>query len=337
MFKTLILAAALASTAAQAQDTDFHVQYVGNLDIYSGKYSVLNGQVNWHYNPANQPNGMSEAIFVKIAAQAASAWEHVCNVHFNYQGLSTNNPTAQGISNASTYQFTYGWSAFTSPYVGYGAYTSPYVGGPAQSPYIIGANIALNTDSWFDAATHLGSLEGELTHEMGHALGLAHSDKQASVMFANPYNSLLYMQTLRQDDIDGCVALYGPPTTPVAIIPPATDVGGSVTTTAPTTTTTTTPTTTPPTTTVPAYFPTTPTAIGDFVFNWAEKTYPTVFKPATYSITLNGYYYRYYKGTDNYLAINVATGQMYAVGAMTGWQQTDIGTGVSWANKAAGK
>ena len=48
-----------------------------------------------------------------------------------------------------------------------------------------------------------------MTHEIGHAIGLSHSNQSASVMYANPYHSVNYMRTLRGDDAEGCAALYG--------------------------------------------------------------------------------------------------------------------------------
>ena len=47
-----------------------------------------------------------------------------------------------------------------------------------------------------------------LVHELGHVLGLGHSDHPYSLMYANPYNDLLF---LTDDDIEAAQAIYGVP------------------------------------------------------------------------------------------------------------------------------
>lgn len=54
-------------------------------------------------------------------------------------------------------------------------------------------------------------LVGTLVHEIGHLLGLGHSDHPQSVMYANPYNHLVHPY---EDDIRAMQVLYGPPLRP---------------------------------------------------------------------------------------------------------------------------
>lgn len=48
-----------------------------------------------------------------------------------------------------------------------------------------------------------------MTHELGHVIGVGHSNVSASVMFADPYHDVAYMGILRGDDANACADLYG--------------------------------------------------------------------------------------------------------------------------------
>ena len=65
----------------------------------------------------------------------------------------------------------------------------------------------------------------------------------------------------------------------------------------------------------------------DCVFNWAEKTYPSLLAPPASSITNLPYYYRYYSGANAYLGVSSADRHVYYyaagllrdVGALSDW------------------
>ena len=64
-------------------------------------------------------------------------------------------------------------------------------------------------ESWTDqAAAGRIRLLNVATHEIGHLLGLDHSDVQDAIMFAFYADNV---DSLRQDDVNGIQALYGPP------------------------------------------------------------------------------------------------------------------------------
>ena len=53
----------------------------------------------------------------------------------------------------------------------------------------------------------------------------------------------------------------------------------------------------------------------DCFFNWAERTYPSLFAPAgSPSATLGAYYYRYFSHTNAYLATSSADNHVYYLG-----------------------
>ena len=51
-----------------------------------------------------------------------------------------------------------------------------------------------------------------MTHEWGHAIGLAHSNTESAIMAGPPYTSYNSLNVPQPDDIRGCRCLYGLPT-----------------------------------------------------------------------------------------------------------------------------
>jgi hypothetical protein len=70
----------------------------------------------------------------------------------------------------------------------------------------------------------------------------------------------------------------------------------------------------------------------DCVLNWAEKTYPAFFAPATSSITVAPYYFRYYTATATYLGFSSANGHLYYFSGATGL--LDLGPQANWQSVA---
>jgi endo-1,4-beta-xylanase len=72
------------------------------------------------------------------------------------------------------------------------------------------------------------------------------------------------------------------------------------------------------------------TSFSDCLFNWAERTYPALFAPATTSNTLTPYYYRYYSQTSAYLAISSADNHVYYLGSISNNAILDVGPLTTW-------
>ena len=68
----------------------------------------------------------------------------------------------------------------------------------------------------------------------------------------------------------------------------------------------------------------------DCLFNWAERTYPTLFSPTAASNTLAPYYYRYYSQTNAYLATSSADNHVYYLGPISNNAVLDVGALPTW-------
>ena len=263
MHKLVYAILLLAATASPAQDFKSYPllaerespQYVLGSSIQSWP----GGQINWYYNPQNQPANLSTSAVVTAIQRAAARWSGMCRITFNYLGLTSTPPNLDGAASTVDQVNVFGWDVLRGENAAYSAVTKSWWIGSG----LIDADIVMNTAQFWT----LTDLEGIMTHELGHALGLSHSDVFASVMFAEPYHSTRYMLTLRGDDANGCAVLYGAATT----------------------------------------------ADSNRAFNWAEAVYAQYLSPnAAASGTLEGYYYRYYSGTQSY--VGTRDGTVYYMG-----------------------
>lgn len=222
-----IAAAALAilsATAAHADpdsitiDNDLVITNTGPTKeraqyVHSGTPAIA-GTYKWYFNTDNFPTGpnaqgyqgLAEALTVDgvvgMIQLAMSRWSQMCNVQFQYMGLTSAQVNVNDGIN------TIGFASFAriAPGIGYAAGAAfPFVSGNTLTDADIGINIDNHTTGYWDQR----GIDGLISHEVGHVLGLAHSDVQASVMFSNPINGNQYMQRLRADDVAACTAIYG--------------------------------------------------------------------------------------------------------------------------------
>jgi hypothetical protein len=74
---------------------------------------------------------------------------------------------------------------------------------------VVDGMINMNDDALWEASYSINSIyntDSTLVHELGHIIGLGHSNVPLSTMYANPYNSIIFLQT---DDIRAAQVLYG--------------------------------------------------------------------------------------------------------------------------------
>jgi predicted Zn-dependent protease len=171
----------------------------------------LNNTVSWYYNSAGMPANFSKSQVLSIIQSSMNYWSSVCNIKWTYMGESTKSSEENNIDNANIV----GWGRAN----GATGITFSYMRSTKLNNVsvlsIYESDVNLSTSDIRDTTT----LRGVLNHELGHVLGLAHSDVSESIMFANPYHAVDYLLTLRQDDISGCVGLYGPANTVVMPTP----------------------------------------------------------------------------------------------------------------------
>lgn len=217
----LIVSMLLGPVGASQAATRVQPQYLGISDSF-GRWP--DATVNYVYNPTNKPAIFSDdAYTLSLIQQAMAEWENVSGIHFVYQGTDSNaviDDDTDGI-------VVFGWADIGS--AGLGGYnsscTSLDITAAGYCPYTDGS-VKLNytTVDWDkgDAEFTASYFKQVVTHEIGHMIGLGHSDNPDSVMFANPYNHLHHPRT---DDIEIVQALYGLPASLVPagpyVLPPA--------------------------------------------------------------------------------------------------------------------
>ena len=221
--RALMLCSLLLCSIGQAvaQENDFKV-FFNSESPDEQKYLTFgwNGwrgrTVHWRYNDANRPaNIVSSAAATVDRIQGAMAkWTAACNVQFAYDGSSTN--AASLASGTRDGMNVIAWGALSSSITGI-----TYVGASGFA----GQTFTLDEADMVISYSYNPSLDSTLLHEVGHMLGLKHSNQESAVMSGpntapDPSTAYTSLATLQADDIAGCQALYGAsstsPATPIA-------------------------------------------------------------------------------------------------------------------------
>ena len=214
LFSVLIAAAATANAEpivapiADGGVRTFHEE--------PSKYQLFNaptgathagGVMTWWYNDANRPGAVSKSAALTQIRASMAKWSAACKITFSYQGETTTGFSL--LTSSIDGKNVIGWdgTGITAPTTGI---TQIAWNG---SNTIVDAEIRLNAaySATYDPSTNL---DATLTHEIGHSIGLEHSDVQNQVMSGPPLTSYTGRTSLGSDDIAGCVKLYGAPGTP---------------------------------------------------------------------------------------------------------------------------
>jgi cell division septation protein DedD len=191
------------------QGTEIHMEHVNFVDeqkVYlNNSTSPINApkwetsEIKYYYNHTNAPSNFTKAQVEGIIKTSMSRWSTVCGIKFTYMGESA----APFVANKKVGVNVITWGNAD----GASGVTYSYWSTARNSKQMLlsEADIDMSVSQVRDATTY----EAIMNHELGHMVGLNHSDVSESIMFANPYKTVQYMLTLRNDDITGCQGLYG--------------------------------------------------------------------------------------------------------------------------------
>lgn len=191
--RTLSFALLLAATPAMAGD-DFQRQPAAGNEFSYVSWGARwpDGAIRWYYNPSGQPASLTTEQVLALLQAAMANWNLGCGLRFEYQGI-----TSAGVINQDGVT-AIGWGDAK----GYSGYTNIWWNGSQQ---ITEGDVVLNAAKLSTGST----LQAIVTHELGHLLGLTHSDQPRSIMFSNPYHTTAYQTLPKGDDYAACALLYG--------------------------------------------------------------------------------------------------------------------------------
>jgi len=164
------------------------------------------GVMRWRYNHSNAPASFSnakDAVVQQIIAESAK-WTAVCGVQIAYDGETTAVPKTLA-AGAPDGVSVIGWQ---KPDMGISGATYAWYETNGSSGLTL-----VDADMMLDPAyvTTTAQLTSTVSHEWGHAIGLAHSNLERTLMSGPPDSSYTNYTTLAPDDVHGCRCLYGPP------------------------------------------------------------------------------------------------------------------------------
>lgn len=184
-------------------------QYV----LHSARARLIPAALQVYYNPEGAPANWGVATTLSLLQQTANKWSDVCNVRIDIVGTTGAKPFMQKQTSADVDGISVvGWLVFPTELANFSGNVSWWYRTNADRlPAIVDADMGLNLSRASRFAGDKASLNlgGLLTHEWGHMLGIKHSDTANSVMFADPYNTYTFQNSLRGDDAAACADLYG--------------------------------------------------------------------------------------------------------------------------------
>lgn len=169
-------------------------------ELYPWKWPDADIPVPYYINTDNIPGSVTQADYLAAVHMGFSAWEAVPTSYIAFSHEGTGTAYTWGKDGHNTTGFT---DLGAGGAVGLASIWS-------SGSDIVEVDIRLNTyQNWAtNGAANADDVQGVLTHEIGHLLGMAHSDVPEATMWPYTWYGDTSRRTLEQDDILGVSALY---------------------------------------------------------------------------------------------------------------------------------
>lgn len=174
--------------------------FSSSVDAYRFLYdpvAKLNRDTPIYYNPAGAPISFPRHMVRDALAEVIADWNAQCNVRLVYGGGTS------ALPGDDDDLFVVGWDPIDWD-------AAAYVEGTAEINSA-GQWRIVDADVFLDPAKihSIRQLKQLLLHELGHVLGLNHSEYSDAVMSGPPFSWYNTLENLTPDDVQGCRALYG--------------------------------------------------------------------------------------------------------------------------------
>jgi Matrixin len=179
-------------------------------------YKWPSHSATWSYNPAGKPAGLT-GDHAAIAA-AAVPWANAGAAFSFTEGALTDAGTG-ACSTGGDGHNTVGWAPLSGSLLA--VTCALFTASPSGQANELEFDTQIDpTRDWSTGGPVHVDLQSVLTHEFGHALGLAHEPDPAAMMYAD-YTAGVIKRDLTPGDMAGEIALYGQSDRPAATPTPA--------------------------------------------------------------------------------------------------------------------
>jgi hypothetical protein len=190
------------------------VMFVGGANAYELKRTDAGASIRWArmpipYHIADQgARDLGKAASTAAVHRSLSAWSAATDARITVRSMGTTSKSIgfiPGGENQNTIAFGRDAWAFEPE-----ALAMTITAFRRDSGELVDADILVNERhfTWGDADPSRNDLQNALTHEVGHFLGLAHSDDPEATMYASAVRGETVKRSLSDDDVAGARALY---------------------------------------------------------------------------------------------------------------------------------